>query len=60
MELVTLQSQHVDMKDTALGAATTRMARAVTKHLGVLDPETREMLKRALQEDEGTHVTGTL
>jgi hypothetical protein len=35
MELVSLQWQHVAMIDTALGAATTRMACAVTQNLGV-------------------------
>jgi hypothetical protein len=38
------------MKDTALGVATTQMARAVTNNLAQLDTESRAALKRSLDE----------
>jgi hypothetical protein len=61
MNLVTLQSDNIGMTDTALGVATaTQMARAVTHNLSTLYPETRAMLKRALEEEDPAHVTGAL
>jgi hypothetical protein len=60
MNLVSLQSDNISMIDTALGVATTQMARAVTQNLSTLDPETRAMLKRALEEEDPAHVTGAL
>jgi hypothetical protein len=60
MELVTMQSTTVPMIDTAIGVATTQMARAVTQNLATLDPETRAMLKRALEDDEPGATRGIL
>ena len=54
-----LKSEHVDLKDTALGIATTQMARAVANNLAQLDPESRDVLIKTLQaydEDNGPNV----
>jgi hypothetical protein len=48
------------MADTALGVATTQMARAMVQNLGILLPGTRAKLKQALEEGDNPHVTGTL
>jgi spore coat protein CotF len=61
MELVDLQSLQVGMINTALGVATKQMARGVTqKNLATLDPETRAMLKRALEDGEDGDARGIL
>jgi hypothetical protein len=48
-ELVAMQSEQVDMKDTAIGVATNQMARAVQHNLVNLSPTTRAQLLGALQ-----------
>jgi hypothetical protein len=48
MELVELQSENVDMKDTAIGVSANQMARAVRQNLSNLDPAERAQLKQAL------------
>jgi hypothetical protein len=60
IELVGLQSDNVHMIDTALGVATTQMARAVRQNLANLDPETRAELKRALDGDDDGVARGLL
>ena len=48
--LVALKDANVPLIDTALGVATTQMARAVTNNLAQLDMESRAALKRSLDE----------
>ena len=51
-----LKSETMTMKDTAVGVATTQMARAVTNNLAQLDTPTRKQLKQSLnqyEEDNG-------
>jgi hypothetical protein len=52
MELVEMQSDTVELIDTAVGVATTQMARAVMQNLGTLDAENRAALMRALMDNE--------
>ena len=54
-----LKSEHVDLKDMALGIATTQMACAVANNLAQLDPESRDVLIKSLQaydQDNGPNV----
>jgi hypothetical protein len=60
MELVSLKADTVGLIDTALGVATTQMARAVRQNLANLDPETRAELKLALEGDEDGVARGEL
>jgi hypothetical protein len=60
MELVALRSENVNMIDTALGVATTQMARAVVQNLGIIDANTRAALKRALDDDSDDLPRGVL
>ena len=60
IELVALRSDNINMRDTALGVATTQMARAVTLNLKNLDADTRAELMRALEEDADDHPTMVL
>jgi hypothetical protein len=48
--LKALESDEVNLKDTALGVAAQQMARAVTNNLAKLDTPTRNSLKRRLEE----------
>jgi DDE superfamily endonuclease len=50
--LVNLRNEVVALKDTAVGVATTQMARAVTDNMAQLDTPTRNLLKQSLQEYE--------
>ena len=45
-----LLNQNVAMKETAVGVATTQMAKAVTNNLATLDSPTRSALKTSLQQ----------
>jgi hypothetical protein len=54
MELVALQSETIDMKDTAIGVATNQMARAVVQNLANIDPEMLAQLKEAVDQMDTT------
>ena len=49
MELVAMQSAHVNMVDTALGVSTIQMANAVSNNFSDLPIENRNSLKRAIE-----------
>lgn len=49
MELVAMQSAHVNMVDTALGVSTIQMANAVSNNFSHLPLENRNSLKRAIE-----------
>ena len=48
--LQSLKDEDMPLKDTALGVATTQMARAVTNNLTNLDSPTRNLLLKSLQD----------
>jgi hypothetical protein len=60
IELLALSSNNVNMIDTAIGVATTQMARAVRQNLAHLDAETKAALKEALAGDDGGVTQGTI
>ena len=57
VELVSLKSEDVSIKDTVIGVAANQMARAVTANLSNLDPETKALLKEALTSDDSENAT---
>jgi hypothetical protein len=54
MELLALQSEAVDMKDTAIGVAMNQMARAVAQNMANVDPDTAAQLREALDMMDAT------
>lgn len=55
-----LVQEEVAWKDTALGVASSQMARAVTGNLDKIDTPTRAALKRSLEEFEEMSVPGVI
>jgi len=49
-KLLTIQSEDIDLKDTALGVAAKQMAAAVTQNMSKLDADSRHKLLQSLAQ----------
>ena len=55
-----MKSEEVDLKDTALGTSANQMAQAVSNNFAFLDDESRQSLKRTLEQCEESKLPNVL